>query len=143
MDAERWETFEDEVEGYRDLFGGALTLLSLASNEPHYPVRYVAEDEDRLSLLYDWIVGGGDEGDSSFPAPSERTMYMREVFSRLPEPGRHVQPLDLPADSYLVTVVHVGLVRLNVPGSREVRESNETILNHFFHSKILKSHCCP
>ena len=52
VDAKRWETFEDEVEGYRDLFGGALTLLSLASNEPHYPVRYVAEDpEQRRALL--------------------------------------------------------------------------------------------
>jgi hypothetical protein len=117
VDFNCWETFDDNIEGFRDLFIGALTLQSLASGELFYPMRYVPEDEDRLGALYEWIFGtaAAAAGDSSLG-------LMREIFAAAAaEPGRHVQLLQLPPAAYLVTLLHVGLVRINVTGSREVR----------------------
>ncbi len=111
-----WETFDDNIEGFRNLFIGALTLQSLASGELIYPMRYVPEDEDRLGALYEWIFGTAAAADDSSLG------LMREIFAAAAaEPGRHVQLLQLPPAAYLVTLLHVGLVRINVTGSREVR----------------------
>jgi hypothetical protein len=127
------ETFEDNVESYRDLFSGSLTLFGLAAAfESHqYPVRHshqwyqlrhVAEDDDRLRMLHEWIVGGDVDDTPPIIPPAERTAVMREVFQRLPTvPAGAVQPVQLPRSSYLVTMLHVGLVRINIPSSREVR----------------------
>jgi hypothetical protein len=126
------ETFEENVENYRDLFRGSLTLLA-ATQEHHYnPLRHVAEDEDRLRMLHEWIVGA-DDTPPVIP-PVERTAAMREVFQRLPADSvRAVQPVQLPRCSYLVTLLHVGLVRINVPGSREVRIS---LTSTFFRNMV-------
>ena len=109
-----WETFEDQVEAFRDLFTAALTLQSLASGEPHFPMRYVPEDEDRLDSLYEWIF------DTPPSAGDNSLSLMRKIFAALPERERHVQLVQLPSASYLITLLHVGLVRVNVSGSREV-----------------------
>jgi hypothetical protein len=115
VDFNCWETFDDNIEGFRDLFIGALTLQSLASGELFYPMRYVPEDEDRLGALYEWIFGTAAAADDS------SLSLMREIFAAAGEPGRHVQLLQMPPAAYLVTLLHVGLVRINVTGSREVR----------------------
>ncbi len=115
VDFNCWETFDDNIEGFRDLFIGALTLQSLASGELLYPMRYVPEDDERLGALYEWIFGTAAAADDSSLG------LMREIFAAAAEPGRHVQLLQLPPAAYLVTLLHVGLVRINVTGSREVR----------------------
>jgi hypothetical protein len=118
VDFNCWETFDDNIEGFRDLFIGALTLQSLASGEPFYPMRYVPEDDDRLGALYEWIFGTT----AAAAADGSSLGLMREIFAAAAaEPGRHVQLLQLPPAAYLVTLLHVGLVRVNVTGSREVR----------------------
>ena len=116
VDFYAWEMFDDNVEVFREVFGAALTLQSLVGEEPHYPMRHVAEEEVQLGALYELVFAT-----TPAAAAGDATTLMRELFTQFPEPGRHVQLLQLPTDSLMVTVLHVGLVRINVPGSREVR----------------------
>jgi hypothetical protein len=113
-----WESFDDHVEGFRDLFGTALTLQSLVGQELHYPMRYVPEDPSRLGFYAECLLGRS----STTVSAVERTGLMHELFELFSEQKRrqHIQPLQLPPANYLVTLLHVGLVQVNIRGSREV-----------------------